>query len=604
MLSETSKNFISHLLASALSKLKLTSYLDTLDITVPPNEALGDYSTNAALVLAKKLKVNPKEVAAKIVDEINKIDLEGKLDAVTEQGGFVNFKFSQKFLLDNLAAIVEQRELYGCSVAGEEKTVIVEYFQNNVAKPPHVGHLRSAVIGDCLLRVLKSQGYKTVSDTHIGDWGVQFGILLYAFKTLKPDMDVLEKDPINELNKLYVEMSAKIEAEPELRDLAKQEFKKLEDGDEQNRKLWQWFVDESLKDFENYRALLGVLPFDYNLGESFYEKHMPEVLAEFQEKKIITTGETGETYVDLEKFGLGRCILVKSDGATTYHLRDFATYIYRKQKFNFYKNLYIVDNRQSHHFKQLFKALELGGYPAQKDSAHLEFGFMSLPEGAISTRKGTTVSLKNLINEAEKRAAKIIEEKNPDLENKQAVAKEVALAAIKYFDLSHNRKTEIVFTWDKALSFEGNTGPYLQYTHARIHGILRKSSAPTTPSAFGGHPSLAGGETATAVSPPFQGGVPSEAGGGGWSKQEISVMRKLVQFPEVLTQVAGDYLPNLLCNYLFELSQNFNSFYQEVPVLAEKDATLKSFRLQLITATAQVIKNGLYLLGIEAPEEM
>jgi arginyl-tRNA synthetase len=240
-----------------------------------------------------------------------------------------------------------------------------------------------------------------------------------------------------------------------------------------------------------------------------------------------------------------------------------------------------VDNRQSHHFKQLFKALELAGYPAQSDSAHLEFGFMSLPEGAISTRKGTTVSLKNLINEAEKRAAKIIEEKNPDLENKQAVAKEVALAAIKYFDLSHNRKTEIVFTWDKALSFEGNTGPYLQYTHARIHGILRKGNIKK------------GGGNIEHINQPST-----------LNPHELQVLRKLVQFPEVLTQVMGDFLPNLLCNYLFELSQSFNSFYQEVLVLAEKDETLRSFRLQLITATAQILKNGLYLLGIEAPEEM
>ena len=599
---ETSKNFISHLLASALSGLKMTSYLDSIDITVPPNPSFGDYSSNAGLILAKKLsaeggsasggKVSPKGVAAKIIDEINKINSEGKLEAVTEQGGFINFRLSRKLLLENLAKIVEQGELYGCSAEGEGKTVVVEYFQNNVAKPPHVGHLRSAVNGDCLLRVLKSQDYKIVSDTHIGDWGVQFGILLYAFKTLKPDMDVLDKDPINELNKLYVEMSAKIEVKPELRDLAKQEFKKLEDGDEENRKLWQWLVDESLKDFENYRVLLDILPFDYNLGESFYEKHMPEVLAEFQEKKLISKGETGEMYVDLESCGLGRCILVKSDGATTYHLRDFATYIYRKQKFNFYKNLYIVDNRQSHHFKQLFKVLELAGYPAEKDSHHIEFGFMSLPEGAISTRKGTTVSLKNLVEEAQKRARKIIEEKNPDLENKEAVAKKVALAAIKYFDLSHNRKTEIVFNWDKALSFEGNTGPYLQYTHARIHGILRKNLLPEP---------VEGQIFSNKLSHSTSSGSNLLAT---MNASELLVLRELVQFPEVVAQVAQDYLPNLLCNYLFELSQSFNSFYQEVPVLAETDVTLKTFRLQLITATAQVLKNGLYLLGIEAPEEM
>lgn len=575
MQSETPKNYISHLLASALSGLKLTSYLENLDIK-SPESAFGDYSTNAALVLAKKVNLKPVEVATKIIEEVKRIDTEKNIESIEEKGGFINFRFSQSYLVKNLQKILEEGDLFGASINGQGKTIVVEYFQNNVAKPPHVGHLRSAVIGDCLMRVFKSQGFKAISDTHIGDWGVQFGILLYAFKTLKPDMALFEEDPIYELNKLYVEMSAKIEEDPTLRDFAKAEFKKLEDGDEQNRKLWQWMVDESLKDFERYRILLDVLPFNYNLGESFYEKHMPEVLAEFEQKKLISKGETGELYVDLEQFGLGRCILVKSDGATTYHLRDFATYIYRKSEFNFLKNIYVVDNRQAHHFKQLFKVLELAGYTAEKDSLHVDLGFMSLPEGAISTRKGTTISLQNLISEAEKRAEKIIEEKNPELENKVSIAKQVALAAIKYFDLSHNRKTEIVFTWDKALSFEGNTGPYLQYTHARIHGILRKAGD----------------------------GQGSSVGNPELTPHESEVLRKLLKFPEVLAQVTQDYLPNLLCTYLFELSQNFNSFYQEVPVLQETDPTKKEFRLSLISATAQVIKNGLYLLGIEAPEEM
>ncbi len=577
MKSETSKLYLYHLLSVSLSDLKLTPHLEKIDISVPQS-GFGDYSTNSALVIAKKTKQDPKKLAEKIAGEIAKHDSK-KAFEVSVAGGFINFKLTQGALLKNLGSILDQRDLYGCSLDGEGKSVIVEYFANNVAKPPHVGHLRSAVIGDCLYRVMKSQGYKAISDTHIGDWGVQFGILILAFKTLKPNEEALDKEPINELNRLYVEMSAKIEAEPTLREQAKMEFKKLEDGDEENRKLWKWFVDESLKDFEKYRQALEILPFDYNLGESFYEKHMPEVLAEFQEKKIITTGETGELYIDLEEYALGRCILVKSDGATTYHLRDFATYIYRKKEFNFAQNIYVVDNRQSHHFKQLFRALELAGYPAESDARHVDLGFMSLPEGAISTRKGTTVSLENLINEARRRAIKIIEEKNPELENKEAVAKSVALAAIKYFDLSHNRKTEIVFTWDKALSFEGNTGPYLQYTHARIHGILRKADSVEVYDV-----NLMEKETL--------------------KPQELEVMRKLTQFPEVVEKVAEDFLPNSLCNYLFELSQAFNAFYQEVPVTQELDGEIKLFRLKLITATAQVIKNGLYLLGIEAPEEM
>jgi arginyl-tRNA synthetase len=551
------------------------------EITVP-EPRFGDFSTNLAMRFAKILAQNPADIAKNLAARLKSMDTEKYFDIIEPMGGFVNFKLSPNYLLKNLQNILEQGDLYGCSVGGEGKTIVVEYFQSNVAKPPHVGHLRSAVIGDCLLRVLRSQGYKAISDTHIGDWGVQFGILIYAYKTMG-DKATIEKDPINELNKLYVAMSAKIEADERLRDNGKQEFVKLEKGDTENRELWQWFVRVSVEDFEKYRKLLDILPFDHNLGESFYEDKMPAVLEELRSKNLIFTGETGEQYVDLEAYGLGRCILVKSDGGTTYHLRDFATYIYRKARFNFYKNIYVVDNRQSHHFQQLFKSLELAGYPTGDDSVHVDLGFMSLPEGAISTRKGTIISLQNLIDEAQKRAVNIINEKNPELANKEAVAEMVALAAIKYFDLSHNRKSETVFTWEKALSFDGNTGPYLQYTYARIQGILRKSAA---------------GVGAGLARPS------NDAGGQRPAPIESAILRKLVQFPQIIEQVAQDYLPNNLCNYLFELAQTFNSFYQEIPVLQEPDEQLKLFRINLITATAQVISNGLYLLGIETPEEM
>ncbi len=579
MPSETSKLYLQHLLAGALSDLQLTSQLSAEPEVSLPDSRFGDYTTNVAMVLAKKLKENPKAVAEKLAERIKNLDTTKVFRGIEVVGGFINFNLSQDFLLQNLTKISEQKDNFGSSWNNEDKTVVVEYFQNNVAKPPHVGHLRSAVVGDSLLRIFRFLGYNAISDTHIGDWGTQFGILILAYKTLG-DQKIVEENPIEELNKLYVEMSGKIEQQPELREQAKAEFKKLEDGDKENRKLWEWFVKESLKDFERYRKLLGLLPFDNNLGESFYEDKMPAILEELKSKNLVKTGETGELYVDLEEYSLGRCILVKSDGATTYHLRDFATYIYRRKEFNFYKNIYVVDNRQAHHFRQLFKILELAGYPTAIDSAHVELGFMSLPEGPISTRKGNIISLQNLVDEAEKRALQIIEEKNPELKNKKAVAGQVARASIKYFDLVHNRKTEFVFTWDSALSFDGNTGPYLQYTHARIHGILRKAGKQEK--------SEAGTFDVTAE----------------YNAHEIAVLRKLNQFAEVLEFVAVDYMPNLLCNYLFELSQEFNSFYQEVPVLQEKNSMLRSFRLELITATAQVLKNGLNLLGIESPEEM
>ena len=578
MLGETSKIYLEHLMAQALSQLKLTSQLDhSPDISVPDSR-FGDYTTNAAMILAKKLKLPPPQVAEKIAEAVRQLDAEGVLAEVSVAGGFLNFRLSQEALIQNLNKVLDQGDLYGCSMSGQGKHVVVEYFQNNVAKPPHVGHLRSAVIGDSLLRILRSQGYKAVSDTHIGDWGTQFGILIWAYKNLNGEKIVAEhsSDYIAALNQLYVEANVKIEANEQLREEAKQEFAKLEKGDTTNRELWQKFVRLSLEDFENYRQWLDVLPFDHNLGESFYEGKMPAVLKDLQEKNLLVESQ-GAQIVDLQGQKLGVAVLVKSDGATTYLLRDLATVKYRIGEMGIGKAIYVVDNRQLHHFEQVFEISRLAGYiPDPQMVEHVDFGFMSLPEGAISTRKGTTVSLHNLISEAQKRALDIIKEKNPELENKEAVAKLVALAAIKYFDLSHNRKTEIVFSWDKALSFEGNTGPYLQYAHARIHGILRKAT---------GNRQQVTGANALSLTP-----------------NELSVLRKLNQYSEVVQQVAQDFLPNQLCNYLFELSQAFNTFYEAVPVLQEKDEQLRAFRLQLITAVAQVVKNGLYLLGIEAPE--
>ncbi len=576
------KRFIEKQLSEILGRLYGSGQIEVMPPVevLKPESAFGDYSTNIALRLSKVLKTSPKILAESFINQLKLLDTHGDFLDISEAGGFINFKLSQKCLQNNLIKILENGDLYGSSLAGEGKVVVIEYFQNNVAKPSHVGHLRSAVIGDALVRIFRSQGYKTISDTHIGDWGVQFGILLYAYKKYIASggtQEDIAQDPINKLNQLYVEMSAKIKDDPILRDQGKEEFVRLEKGDTENRELWQWFVRVSVEDFERFRKRLGILDFDYNLGESFYEDKMPAVLDEFKDKGLIKTGETGELYVDLEAYNLGRCILVKSDGGTTYHLRDFATYIYRKEQFNFYKNIYEVDDRQSHHFKQLFQVLELAGYPAQSDSVHVEHGYMSLPGGAISSRAGNAVSLENLLTEAEKRALEIINEKNPALTNKEAVAQQVARAAIKYFDLSHNRKTEIVFTWDGALSFEGNTGPYLQYTHARIHGILRKAQDASIK------------YNADSITP---------------DELETAVLRKLYEFPEILTEVIRDSLPNLLCNYLFELAQSFNSFYQSIPVLAETDENVKNFRMKLITATAQTINNGLGLLGIDAPQEM
>ena len=546
-------------------------------VTVPDDARFGDLTSNSALIYAKECNTSPPELARTIIEKITQSDTHTRYTNLEEKNGFINATLAVDVLTASAHTHLSN-ELPTDHNRSTLKPFIVEYFQNNVAKPPHVGHVRSAVIGDSLVRILRYLGYPVISDTHIGDWGTQFGLLIYAFKTMG-DRAVIEKDPINELNKLYVALSKKIETDVTLHDKGKAEFLKLEQGDNENRELWQWFVDVSLKDFEHYRDVLGLLPFDYNLGESFYEQHMPAVLAEFTDKGLVKKGETGEQYVDLEEFGLGRCILIKSDGATTYHMRDFATYIYRKKEFDFARNIYVVDNRQTHHFKQLFRVLDCAGYPALSDSIHVEFGFMSLPEGPISTRKGTTVSLDALLGEATSRARAIIDEKNPDLDDKEKVATAVGLGAIKYFDLSHNRTTEIVFNWDSALSFDGNSGPYLQYTHARLRGILRRAGA-TDAHQFSQI------DTSTLTS------------------TERLLLRQMYFFQNTLKKSVEDYYPNIVCEYLFTLASLANTYYQQTPILQEENTSIRQFRLFLITGVTHILKTGLSLLSIDAPDAM
>ncbi len=585
------KNHLKKVLFEALKELGFS--LPEIQIS-QPEARFGDYSTNAALIIGKKEKKNPKEVAQSVIAKIKELDSGSLSDAlvasgmtggggelfseITEAGGFINFRLSSPALLKSLDDIHQQKEGYGSSKIGEGQKILVEYFQPNIAKPLHLGHLRTAIIGDCLFRLFKFAGYNPESDTHLGDWGTQFGLLLHAYKKYG-DILVIEKDPITELNKLYVKINAEAENDPQVRELGKAEFVKLEQGDVENRELWKKFKDWSWQEFAVIYDYLGVRKSDHDWPESFFEDKMPAVLAELKAKGLLKESD-GAQIVDLEEYKLGIALLVKSDGGTTYLLRDLATLIYRKSQ-GFEKQYYVVDVRQSHTLSQTFKIVELLGYSVPGEAVHVSYGFLTLPEGAMSTRKGTVVGAKEFIESVGEKALEIIKEKNPDLKNKEEVAKTIACGAIKYFDLSHNIKSDIVFDPKKAISFEGNTGPYLQYTHARIHGILRRVDS--------GQWTVGSNLSTRHLS---------------LNTFELSVLRKLHQFPEMVEQAAEDLQPNIIANYLFELSQTFNAFYHEVPVIQETDEQIKDFRLKLITGTAQVIKNGLHLLGIEAPEEM
>lgn len=557
-----------------------TNVLKSLNLPLPSGQHLshpadmahGDFASNIAMQLAKQVKQNPLQLAGLIADALRQEESAQTMVASVEvaKPGFINIMLKPSFLL-------QLAQAKPAKAKKQKEKVLVEYSQMNVAKPMHVGHLRTMFIGDSLKRLYQYRGYKTISDTHYGDWGTQFGMVLYAYKHWGNE-ELVKTDPVNELVRLYIDMDKKIEADPDLREAAKAEFKKLEDGDKENRKLWKWFVDASVKVFEGVYKTLDILPFDENLGESYYEDAMKKDVAELL-KSGIATQEGEMIYVDLEKYKLGRCIFVKSDGASTYHLRDLSTYRHRIKKLKTQRNLYVVDSRQAHHFRQLFKVIELLGWPGLDGTKHVSYGFVTLPEGSLSTRKGRIVQAIDVINEGLERAKAVIAEKNPELKTRDAVALEVTRSAIKFANLLPNRDSDIVFEWDKVLRFDGDTGPYLQYGYARIMSILRKAG----------------------IKKPVTKWMLVESG---LREQELSLLRYLYRFDEAIDSALHHQAPHHIAEYLLQLSHRFNSFYESCPIAIEKDEALRLQRLGLASTVAAVLKQGLYLLGINTVEEM
>lgn len=570
-----------------------------VEVSVPEQREHGNYSSNVALLLSHALKKNPMEIAQQLSEKLSDSTMFTKVEAV--KPGFLNFFIADQKLFELLQSVIENPEMFGQSTIGKGKTVMVEYFQLNIAKRPHIGHIRSAIIGDALKRMFLSQGYHAISDTHVGDWGTQFGILLLGYKGAGADLHTKEitEDPFGELEEIYLAENAKIKEDPLRRERAKQEFVKLEQGDPENRKIWVWMVEISMQKLFEAANRLGLLPFDEHRGESFYEDKMQLIVESALQRGVAKKIDDGAVIVDLTNEGLDEAVLIKSDGASTYLLRDLATIQYRKKEWNFWKNLYVVDVRQSHHFKQLFRVAEMLGFDGAGESQHVEYGFMKLPEGgAISTRGGTGISLEKVLNEAEERAAAVIAQKNPALANAKEVSHMVGLGALKYFDLSHHRKSDITFEWDRVLSFEGNTGPYLQYTHARLKSILRKAISHHPESAAAEEGSLMSqheillrqltDQNDTIVLDPIQ----------------RNLLATLIRFPEAIEDGLAVWSPHVLAGYLYELAVRGNEFYHTTPILTEADEEKKQFFLALVFAVSTVLKKGLYLLGIDAPEEM
>lgn len=617
MMRDEIKKIISHALQEAFPGVASPDF----SVDVSENFEHGDYATNAPFLLAKILKKPPMEVARVVAERLTTKDKRLTTNekrflerAEVAAPGFINFWVRDEPLLKKLEGVLDNPNDWGKSDVGKGKTVVVEYFQLNIAKRPHIGHLRSAVIGDAIKRMLLTFGYHAISDTHVGDWGTQFGILLLAHKetpnTERKTINALSEDPFAELEKLYQEENMRIEQNPERRELAKEEFAKLERGDSENRKIWRQMVDVSMKKLEESAKRLQLLPFDEHRGESAYEEMMPNIVSEALEKEVAKKTDDGAVVIDLSSEGLDEAVLIKSDGASTYLLRDLATIQYRKERWNFWKNLYVVDVRQAHHFKQVFRVAEILGFEGLNhakggitrssadlggESQHIEFGFMSLPEGALSTRKGTAISLDVVLDEARRRALAVIKEKNPELVDAEKIAEQVGIGALKYFDLSHHRKSDIVFRWDDALSFEGNTGPYLQYTYARLNSILRKGEADSR----GSLPAIATLRRKQAWLRGFARTADTSLDGA-----EHRLLVSLLRLSESIEDALKDFTPNILANYLYHLAELANNFYHSHPVMQEADEQKKEFRIALVAGVVITLSNGLWCLGIDAPEEM
>jgi len=537
-------------------------------IEIPPDKKMGDYAF-PCFKLAKVLRKAPPMIAQDIMNNIEKPDFVSEIKVM---GAYINF-FADKSFFVKEVLVKAVDENYGSSKIGEGKTIVIDYSSPNIAKPFHVGHLRSTVIGNALYKIYTKLGYNCVGVNHLGDWGTQFGKLISAYKRWG-STELVEKDGISELMRIYVKFHDEAEKEPSLNDEARMYFKKMQDGDEEAITLWKWFYDMSIKEFERVYDILGVKFDSYN-GESFYNDKMDAVVEELKEKELLTESN-GAMIVDLEDAGMPPCLIIRSDGGTLYATRDITAALYRKNTYNFEKCIYITAIDQNLHFAQWFKVIDKMGYEWAKDLIHVPFGLVSLESGKLSTRHGNVVLMEDLLKGSIEETKKIIEEKNPDLPDKENVAKQVGIGAVIFNDLYNGRIKDVVFSWSRMLNFDGETGPYVQYTNARACSVIRK----------------AGGVDLSNIDYSV---LSDEA--------TFEVCRILNNFPVKINDAAEKNEPSVISRYLVDLAQAFNKFYHDNPILTE-DEEVKKARLSVVKAVNNVLVNGLALLGISAPEQM
>ena len=539
-------------------------------IEVPPSYDMGDYAF-PVFSLAKTFRKAPQMIAEELAAKFGESDY---FEKIINAGPYLNFFINKNKLMESTLEEIKNKDIrYGSSDMGKGKTVIVEYSSPNIAKPFHIGHIRTTVIGNSLYKIYKYLGFDTISINHLGDYGTQFGMLISAYKKWG-DREVIEKDAIKELLKLYVKFNSEAEKDESLRDEARYWFKELENKNEEALELWEWMRRISLEEFSKVYDMLNI-EFDSYAGESFYSDKMDRVVEELNEKGLMKESD-GAHLVGLEEYGMPPALIMKSDGSTLYTTRDIAAAFYRKDKYDFYKNIYVVGSQQNLHFKSFFKVIELMGHEWAKDCIHIPFGMVSLEDGTLSTRKGRVVFLEDVLNTANEKTLEIINERNPDLENKEEVAKQVGIGAVVFQELFNQRIKDYVFSWDRTLSFEGETGPYVQYTHARISSLLERGEFnPDNKVDY------------TLLS----------------SEEEINISRLLYDFPQAIVDAMEKNEPFFVTRHIVDIAQAYNKFYNSSPIITE-DEELKKARLLLSFATKTVIKAGLGLLGIEAPERM
>lgn len=551
-----------------INEEELESYIET-----PKDSKNGDYAF-PCFRLAKELRKAPPAIANEIKEKIEAVE---EIEKIEVAGGYLNFFINKSILTEEVLEEISKAEQYGKSEIGKEKNIVIDYSAPNIAKPFHIGHLRSTVIGGALYNIYKYLGYNVTGVNHLGDYGTQFGKLIEGYKMWGKEYDI-EKDPINELTKIYIRINEACKNDEQILENCRNNFKKLEDGDSYCVEIWKKFRELSLQEFQKVYDLLGS-KFDSWNGESFYSDKMPEVI-EILEKTGKLIESQGAKIIDLEDKGINTpCIIQKSNGSTTYATRDLAAILYRARTYDFDKALYVTSYEQVLHFKQVFEVAKLLGLDEKytKGLEHVSFGMVLLPEGKMSTREGNIIKLEDLLNEAISRAQEIIEQKNPELENKEEVAKKVGIGAVIFNDMSASRIKDEVFDWNTILNFQGETGPYVQYTYVRTKSVLEKA---------GYLPKIEEVKVENLA-----------------DEYSLAILKLIYNFEDVLIQVTDKNEPSILARYLIDLAKAYSSFYNENKIIVE-DKDIQNARVYLTYAVSEVLKQGANLLGIQMPEKM